>query len=137
MGQKVRYTVETLASGQPRPYADSEYKCVIAVESLEHGQEQYRPWVLGGDVEAEIHRMNEERRRGSLKGGKSPEQLKKEQHDWAKSVVSVLFHPCREPGDDDGLEDTPDAPFAPTLQSLEVDPKTGTIRAFIKRAFTD
>lgn len=136
--QIVRYTVETITAGQQRAYGDSEYRCLITVESTRYGKDGLHPWVLHGDVEARIRKDEADRAAGRMSGGQSPEQLRKEQRDWAKKMVKALFHGFREKGDDDGIkEGTMEAAFAPTLKSLEIDHKAGTIRAFVNCTYTD
>lgn len=136
-----RYVIETLRSGQPRPYADTEREYHIKVERMaEYGQNkgQWEPWLRYGEVEAQIVRESKARAEGKLSGGYSPEQLRKQARDWALKIVRALCQNFREKGDDDGMvEGTMEAHFFPTLKSLKIDGKAGTITAFIIEPFTD
>lgn len=135
-----RYTVETLRSGQPRPYADTEREYLIKVERMDEWGDkgQWKPWLMGGNVEAQIASEAKMRAEGKMSGGYSPEQLRKIQRDWALKVVRALCQNFREKGDQDGkTEGTMEAYFFPTLKSLSIDGKAGTIRAFIVEPYTD
>lgn len=88
------------------------------------------PWMQGGDIEETV-RSDELKRPSSIWDGEH-----KRQRDWAKSVVRAICQHFREAGDDDGRTGM-DAHFYPTLKSLVIDPKAGTIRAFIIEPFTD
>lgn len=136
-----RYLVETLRSGQPRPYADTEREYRITVERMsEWGADkgQWKPWLMGGDVEARIAKETAMRAAGNMLGGENPEQIRKFQREWCKKIIRALCQNFREKGDDDGkTEGTMEAHFFPTLKSLKIDGKAGTITAFIIEPFTD
>jgi hypothetical protein len=139
MNNQTKYTVTILRAGQPRPYADSEYEYLITVENLEtYGRDQgkMKPWLMLGDVEARILKEEAWRKAGTMSGGYGPEELRKQQRDWAKKIITALCQSFREPNDDDGKTGA-DAHFAPTLKRLTLDPKAGTIRALIVCAYTD
>lgn len=136
MSGTVRYTVETLRSGQPRPYAATERECLIRVEIIHWGKKDFEPWLAGGDVEATIKRDEEMRTAGQLMGGQSPAEKRKFQMDWAKKIVKTLFNTFRERSDDDGRTGM-DAAFYPTLRNITLDYKAGTIRALITEEYTD
>lgn len=134
-----RYTVKTLRHGQPRAYADHEYEYVISVEATGYTTKDahvFKPWVMFGDVENRIRREEAERKAGRMFGGYSPEQLRKQQGDWAKGIVRALCHNFREAGDRDGREGL-SAHFYPTLKSLVVDADKGEIRVLIVEPYTD
>lgn len=133
---KKHYTVETLRAGQPRAYADSEYECLITITAEHYGDKELKPWLYLEDVEERIRREEADRKAGRMAGGQSPEQLRKGQREWALRLVRALFRNCREKGDDDGRSGM-EAYFYPTLKSLSLDPKAGTIRALIIEPFTD
>lgn len=102
-------------------YADTERECLITIKAEQYGKEGFHPWLMYGDVEA---------------GGETPDQLRKSQREWAKKIVRALFQNFREKGDDDGkIEGSMD--FYPTLKSLTLDAKAGTIKAFIIEPFID
>ena len=134
-----RYTVETLKSGQPRPYAAHQFEYRITVE-----QEPYdkpgtlSPWLILGDVENQIAREEADRKAGRMSGGTPPDELRKLQRDWAKKIVRALCpEGFREKGDDDGIvEDSSMAAFTNTLKSLRLDPSEGTIQVLITREYT-
>jgi len=133
------YTVETIRSGQPRPYADSEYECRITVkERAEWGPQkgQMVPWVLYGDVEARIKQEEQDRAQKRLIGGEMPDAMRKRQADWAKTIVRTLFHEFREKDDADGRTGMA-AYFYPTLKWLRIDATNGQITAFIVAPYTD
>lgn len=130
------YTVETLRSGQPRPYADTEREYLITVTMKQSHEKEHRPWVMHGDVEARIRREEKDRAEGRMFGGSSPDELRKQQREWAKGIIRALCQHFREKGDEDGRKDM-EAHFYPTLKSLKIDPSAGTIRAYIIEPFTD
>lgn len=136
-----RYLVETLRSGQPRPYADTEREYRITVERTnDYGPEkgQWKPWLMFGDVEAQIRSEEKMRAEGKLHGGYTPDQLRKQQRDWCLKIIRSLCQNFREKGDNDGkTEGTMEAHFYPTLKSLKINPNTGTILAFIVEPYTD
>lgn len=137
----VRYTVETLRSGQPRPYADTEREYLIKVECIrEYGatKGQWEPWLMFGNVEEQIAREEKLRVEGKLGGGNSPSELRKMQRDWALKLIRALCQNFREKGDQDGkTEGTMEAYFFPTLKCLAIDAKAGTVRAFIVEPYDD
>lgn len=131
------YSVDTLRSGQPRPYADTEREYLITVKSAGYGKDAApKPWLMYGDIEAQIVLEEAARKAGTMSGGMSPDQLRKGQRDWAKKIVRALCQNFREKDDDDGRKDM-SAFFYPTLRSLTLDAKAGTIRAFIIEPYTD
>lgn len=135
---QVTYSVETLRSGQPRAYADTENEYLITMKSTSYGKDGLHPWLQYGDVEAMDAADEVNRKAGRMSGGLPPGQRHKEQQVWAKRLVRALCQNFRERGDDDGkVEGTMDAHFYPTLKSLTLDPKAGTVRAFIVEAYTD
>lgn len=130
------YSVDTLRSGQPRPYADTEREYLITVKCAGYGKEPNpKPWLMYGDIEGQIIRDEAARKAGTMLGGMSPEQLPKGQRDWAKKIVRALCQDFREKDDDDGRKDMT-AFFYPTLLSLKMDAIAGTIRAFIVEPYT-
>lgn len=133
---KKTYEVETIRSGQPRAYADTEREYLITVRSECYGEDGLRPWLMHGDVEAQIAKDEAARKAGTMFGGMQPDALRKSQRDWAKKVVRGLCQNFREKDDDDGRTGM-DAHFFPTLKSLKIDPKAGTIHAFIVEPYTD
>lgn len=130
------YSVETLRSGQPRPYADTEREYLITVKGTRYGKEGLHPWLLHGDVEARIQKEEADRAAGRMMGGTPPDQLRYEQREWAKGIVRALCQAFREKDDDDGRTGM-EAHFYPTLKSLKLDQKAGTICAFIVEPYTD
>ena len=124
------FTVQTLRAGQPRPYADTEREYLITV------QNNGKPWLMHGDVEARIVREEADRAAGRMYGGQKPDDLRKRQREWAKRIVRALCQNFREKDDDDGRTGM-EAHFYPTLTSLNLDSKAGTIRAFIVERYTD
>lgn len=131
------YSVDRLRSGQPRPYADTEREYLITVQATGYGKDTTpRPWLMYGDIEAQIVRDEAARKAGTMSGGMSPDQLRKGQRDWAKKIIRALCQDFREKDDDDGRKDM-SAYFYPTLKSLKLDAKAGTILAFIIEPFTD
>lgn len=135
-GPSYRYTVEVLRSGQPRAYADTERECLITIESTQYGKDGFHPWVQGGDVEATIKREEAARAAGRMFGGLPPDELRAQQRRWALSLVRSLFQDFREKNDEDGKAGMA-AHFFPTLRSLKIDHKAGTVHAFIIEPFTD
>lgn len=134
---KTRYTVETLRAGQPRPYADSEYEYLITCEHVSLKEpDVFTPWTMFGDVERRITQEEAARKAGNMMGGNTPDGLRKQQRDWAKSIVTALCRKFREPKDEDGRTGM-EAAFYPTLKKLSIDHQKGTIRAFIVEAYTD
>ena len=133
---KIVYSVEVLRSGQPRAYADTEHEYLITVQSEQYGKTGLHPWLLGGDVEAQIMRDEAMRAARQMHGGDTPTMLRKRQRDWAKSIVAALGRPFREKDDVDGRVGM-EAAFYPTLRSLKLDPAAGTIRALIVSEYTD
>lgn len=131
-----RYTVEVLRSGQPRAYADTENEYLITIEATKYGKEGLFPWIMLGDVEATILREEADRATGKMVGGYPPDARRKQQRDWAKKLVSALCQNFREKDDEDGRTGM-EAAFYPTLKSLTIDHKTGTVRALIVSLFTD
>lgn len=136
MSHTTQYSVEILRSGQPRAYADTEREYLITVQSTQYGKEGLQPWVLYGNVEARIKREEADRKAGRMSGGESPEKIRRTQREWGKKIVRSLCQNFREKDDDDGRTGM-EAHFYPTLQSLKIDPKTGTIHAFIIEPYTD
>lgn len=136
MLRQTTYSVDTIRSGQPRPYADTIREYLITVKSSQYGKEGLHPWLMHGDVEKRIKREEADRAAGRMSGGSPPEKLRAEQRDWAKSLVTTLCQRFREKNDDDGRTGI-EAHFYPTLQSLKLDPAAGTIRAVIVEPFTD
>lgn len=130
------YTVEILRCGQPRPYADTEREYLISVKETQYGKDGLFPGLMYGDVEERIRRDEADRAAGKLMGGYPPDELRKEQREWAKMIVRALCQNFREKDDDDGRTGM-EAHFYPTLKTLTLDPKAGTIRAFIIEPFTD
>lgn len=133
---KMVYSVETLRSGQPRAYADTEREYLITVTANMHGLKGLQPHLMCGDVEAQIKRDEADRASGIMFGGTSPEALRKQQADWARKIVRSLCQNFREKDDEDGRTGM-EAHFYPTLQSLKLDPKAGTVHAFIIEPYTD
>ena len=136
MAETTVYSVEVLRSGQPRPYADTEREYLITVKRTQYGKDGLHPWLMHGDVEARIKREEADRAAGRMYGGGSPDELRKSQREWAKKIVRALCQNFREKNDDDGRTGM-DAHFYPTLKSLALDAKAGTIRAFIIEPYTD
>lgn len=139
MQDETRYTVTILRAGQPRPYADSEYEYLIKVERMgSYGPDKgkLKPWLMHGDIEARIRQDEADRESGKLIGGWSPEELRKQQREWARKIVTALCHKHREKGDQDGPTGI-EADFYPTLKRLDVNPAAGTIRALIVELYTD
>ena len=132
------YSVEILRSGQPRPYADTEREYLITVLSTDFAGKpgEPKPWLMHGDVETRIVREEADRKAGRMSGGQSPDQLRKSQRDWAKGILRALCQNFREKDDEDGRNGS-EAFFYPTLRSLKLDGKSGTIRAFIVEPYTD
>lgn len=124
------FVVQTLRSGQPRPYADTDREYLITV------QRNGKPWLMHGDIEPRIAREEADRAAGRMFGGMSPDSLRKSQRDWAKKIVRALCQNFREKDDDDGRAGM-EAHFYPTLKRLNVNGKTGTIHAFIVEPYTD
>lgn len=136
---RIIYTVDTLRAGQPRAYADSEYEYKITVQrEAEWGPNKGKvePWLLGGDVEAQIRRDEAARAAKTMFGGYSPEQLRQQQREWARSILTALARRHREASDKDGKEGA-EAFFWPTLKWLRMDGKAGTIHALIVEPYTD
>lgn len=131
------YAVEVLRSGQPRPYADTEREYRITVKATGWGNgKQPKPWLMHGDVEKRIVEEEALRKAGKMYGGTPPDELRKQQREWAKMIVRALCQNFREKDDDDGRKDM-EAHFYPTLRSLKLDATAGTIHAFIIEPFTD
>lgn len=130
------YCVETLRSGQPRAYADTEMEYLITIKSTAYGKDGLHPWTLHGDLEKRIREEETLRAQGKMIGGHSPEQLRAQQREWAVNLVKALCHKFRETSDQDGRTGM-EAHFYPTLKSLAVNPSDGTIRAFIVEPYTD
>jgi hypothetical protein len=123
---KMNYAVDTIRSGQPRAYADTEREFLITVTRTHWKTGEMAPWVMFGDVEKQIVRDEAERKAGRMSGGQSPEQLRAGQRDWAKKIVRVLCQNFREKGDDDGqVEGSECAYFYPTLKTLKIDASAG------------
>ncbi len=136
MSHTTQYSVQILRSGQPRAYADTEREYLITVQSTQHGKDGLYPWVQYGDVEARIKKEEAMRADGRMSGGRSPDKLRSDQREWAKKIVRSLCQNFREKDDDDGRTDMA-AYFYPTLTSLKIDPKAGTVHAFIVEPYTD
>ncbi len=136
MSNVTEYSKQTIRSGQPRPYADTEREYLISVKATQHGEDGLRPWLMHGDVETRIQREEADRAAGRMMGGESPDTLRKQQREWAKKIVRALCQNFREKDDDDGRKDM-EAHFYPTLRWLKLDPKAGTIHAFIVEPYTD
>ena len=136
MSTTTTYSVEVLRSGQPRPYADTEREYRITVKATQYGKDGLHPWLMYGDVESRIQREEAQRAAGKMYGGPSPDDLRSGQREWAKKIVRALCQDFREKGDDDGRTEM-EAHFYPTLKSLRLDPKAGTIHAFIVEPFAD
>jgi len=131
------YAVDIIRSGQPRAYADTEREYLITVQTTGYGKDAaLKPWLMYGDVEARIAADEAARKAGTMSGGETPDQLRKGQREWAKKIVRALCQNFREKNDDDGRKDM-EAHFYPTLQSLKLDAKAGTIRVFIIEPYTD
>ena len=126
----IRYTVDTIRSGQPRAYADHIHEYLITIEHEKYGKAGLHPWVEGGDVEERIKREEADRAAGRMSGGYPPDALRKQQADWAKALVRALCRNFREK--DDPANDW----ASPKLASLKVDHKAGTVRAVITEAYT-
>jgi hypothetical protein len=125
------YLVECLRSGQPRPYADHANEYLITIRQGVHNQpDKPKPWVLMGDVEGTIRREEAARAAGTMFGGNSPDDMRKQQRDWAKSIVRALCHDFQENGDEGHNW------ASWTLASLKIDPHAGTIRALITAEYT-
>lgn len=133
---KIAYSAETLRSGQPRAYADTEREYLISVSMTQYGKEGLKPGLLFGDIEKRIARDEKDRAAGIMFGGESPETLRKNQGDWARKIVRALCQNFREKDDEDGRTGM-DAHFYPTLKFLKLDHKAGTIHAFIVEPYTD
>lgn len=136
MIDKTTYQVETLRSGQPRAYADTEREYLITVKRQSYGKEELSPWVLHGDMEARIKRDEAMREAGTMWGGQKPDEMRKSREDWAKKLVRSLCQNFREKDDDDGRTGM-EAHFYPTLKSLQIDHVAGTVRALIIEPYTD
>lgn len=134
--RETTYSVKVIRSGQPRAYADTEREYLIAVKSTQHGKEGIHPWLMYGDVERRITEDEKARAAKTMFGGESPEQLRKGQREWAKSLVRALCQTFREAGDEDGRKDM-EAHFYPTLKWLKIDAVAGTVHAFIVEPYTD
>lgn len=130
MGSQVSYTVETIRSGQPRAYADTENEYRITV------QRNQRPWLMYGELEKRIAEEEGWRKEGKMMGGTPPDVLRKERDDWAKKIARSLCQNFREKNDDDGRTGM-DAHFYPTLKWMKLDDKAGTIHVLIIEPFTD
>jgi hypothetical protein len=128
-----RFTVAVLRSGQPRPYADTIRDYLVSIERLPTwGKEPraWEPWLMYGDIDATAAT-------DSLKRPSSTwDDRRRQQRDWAKTIVRALCQDFREAGDADGRIGL-NAHFYPTLKSIVLDPKAGTIRALIVEPFTD
>lgn len=133
---EIVYSKKVLRSGQPRPYADTEREYLITVSATQYGKEGLHPWLMHGDVEVRIKQDEALRAAGRMSGGYPPDQLRTEQREWAKKIVRALCQNFREKDDDDGRTGMA-AHFYPTLKWLKLDPKAGTIHAFIIEPFTD
>lgn len=132
---QVNYSVATLRSGQPRAYADTEREYKITV-TRQNGKGRAEPWLMHGDVEKRITEEEALRKAGKMYGGVQPDDLRRQQAEWAKMMVRALCQNFREKGDNDGRTGM-EAHFYPTLKSLKLDAKEGTIHAFIVEPFTD
>lgn len=118
-----RYTVETLRSGQPRPYADTEREYLITIEAITsrdrdrgNGEpESWEPWFPFSAI--------------------SEEELPA-RRDKVKKLVAALCGAFREVGDQDGREGM-EAHFYPTLKRLDINSGKGEIRVLIVEASTD
>ena len=131
------YAVEVLRSGQPRAYADTEREYRITVKSTGWQKDkQPKPWLMHGDVERRIAEEETLRKAGKMLGGTPPDELRKQQREWAKKIVRALCQNFREKDDADGKTGM-EAHFYPTLRSLKLDAAAGTIHAFIIEPFTD
>lgn len=139
---KWRYTTETIRAGRPRPYADHEYEYIIKHEyeyiikcevNSPYGKPEergvWKPGLKLGDIEKRISEEEKARAEGRMFGGQSPDELRKSQRDWAKGIIRALCHDFKEPEEGEW--------YSPTLRRLDLDSKTGTIRAFITTAYTD
>lgn len=125
------YSIETLRSGQPRAYADTEREYLITVKS------DGKPWLMYGDVEARIVEEEAMRAAGRMWGGESPDALRQLQREWAKDIVRALCQRTfREKDDQDGRTGM-EAGLYPTLKFLRIDPKAGTVHAFIVEPYCD
>jgi len=131
----VNYSVATLRSGQPRAYADTEREYKITV-TRKNGSGGSKPWIMHGDVEKRIAEEEALRKAGKMYGGSPPDDLRKQQREWAKMMVRALCQNFREKDDQDGRTGM-EAHFYPTLKALKLDAKEGTIHAFIVEPFTD
>lgn len=136
MDNATTYNVEVLRSGQPRAYADTEHEYLITVKTTLPGKEGLQPWLMCGDVEANIKCDEAKRAAKTMFGGSSPDAMRNRQRDWAKKIVRALCHNFREKDDDDGLDGAA-AYFYSTLKWLKMDPKAGTIHVLIISPYTD
>ena len=134
----IRYTIETIRSGQPYAYADTIREYVIRGEEIFSSPPPSvrKPYLPFGDVEAQIRRDTAMRERGEMSGGYSLDQLRAAQRREVLKLVRGLCGDFRERGDEDGRTGM-EAHFYPTLQSLVIDGKAGTIRVVIVEPFTD
>lgn len=130
------YSVKTIRSGQPRAYADTEREYLITVKGERYGKEGLHPWLMHGDVEARIQREEADRAAGRMSGGYPPDELRKQQREWAKGIVRALCQNFREKDDEDGRTGM-EAHFYPTLKWMKLDPAAGTIHVFIVEPYTD
>jgi hypothetical protein len=71
-----------------------------------------------------------------MSGGFPAAELRSQQVAWAKKIVRALCQDFREKDDQDGKTGM-EAYFYPTLKSLTIDHRAGTIRAFIVEPYTD
>lgn len=132
----IRYTVEVLRSGQPRPYADTEREYLISVETKGYLDKELHAGFPDGNLDETIAQEEDDRKSGRMFGGYPPDALRKRRRDYALSLVRSLCQNFREPNDDDGRKDM-EAHFYPTLRKLHIDEAAGTIRALIVEPFTD
>ncbi len=129
------YEIETIKSGQPRPYADTEREYKITVKGERYGKKGLYPYLLYGNLDERIKKEESARAAGKMSGGLSPEELRKRQLDWAKKIVRALCQDFRERDDNDGRSGM-EAAFYPTLEWIKLDQKAGIIHVFITEAYT-
>ena len=119
---KLRFTVETVRSGQPRPYADTEREYIVTVEReieqwMRH--DKYKDTKVG-----EWHPW--------LYGSAEDSAGKKWFDDWCDRIVKALcqnfYRSVDEPGADWASS---------MLKWMRVDRDKGTIHVFITEAYTD
>jgi len=119
---KVRFTAETIKSGQPRPYADTEREYVVTVER------EVQRW------------MQHDKYKGTKVGEWIPwlypegtdDNGKKWFQNWCDMVVKATCQNFYRKMDDPGA-----CWASPILKWMRIDHEKGTIRVFITEAYTD